>query len=127
MTKTKLRLNILSSSVAAALALSAGPALAAALDVGTIHGRSAPTPTVSAMGTDATHANAADRNMTPGRNLATATHGKARYQVDFELAKGFRTGTDVHVGDLMGRSAAPTRQRAHWNLQFSTIGDDPES
>lgn len=121
MTKTKLRLSIFSTTVTAALAFSASPAFAEAIDVATIQGRSASTPELSATGTDVTHANA------PGRNIATTMHGKTRYQVDLELAKGFRTGTEVHVADLMGRSAAPTKQRAHWNMQFSTIGDDPES
>lgn len=121
MTTRKLRLSIFSTSIAAALALSAGPALAGAIDVATIHGRSAPTPEVTAMGTDATGTNA------PGRNIAASKYGKGRYQVDLELVEGLRTGTKVHVANLMGRSAAPGQQRAHWNLQFSTIGDDPES
>lgn len=121
MTKTRLRLNIFSTSVAAALALSAGPVLAGATDVGTIHGRSAPTPKVTAMGTDATGTNA------PGRNIAADKYGKGRYQVDLELVEGLRTGTEAHVANLMGRSAAPGQQRAHWDMQFSTVGDDPES
>lgn len=121
MTIRKLRSTFFPATAAAALALSAAPALAGAPDVSTILGRSAVLPAAAATSADDAYTHA------PGRNTAADIHGKARYQVDLELAKGARTGSEVHVSDLLGRSAAPTRQRAQWNLQFSAAGDDPES
>lgn len=117
----KLRSTVFPAAVAAVLAWSASPLPAASTDVSTIQGRSAPSPEALAGITDAGRIDA------NGRTAATGVQDKARYKVDFELARGLRTGTDVHVADLMGRSAAPTRQPARWNVQFSAIGDDSET